>query len=141
MAQGLIEQHFSALNARDMDGVLGAFNNDVEWVAPGGVILHGPAQVESFLLAWWQAFPDASYELGAHVVGETVAALEGILTATHKGTLHTPGGDIPATGRAVRVPYAAIIRLEGDQIKSKHLYFDLVQLLTELGVRGELVEA
>jgi steroid delta-isomerase-like uncharacterized protein len=141
MAQGLIEQHVAALNARDMDGVLSAFSSNVEWVAPGGVILHGPAQVESFLLAWWQAFPDASYELGAHAVGETVAALEAILTGTHKGTLRSPGGDIPATGRTVRVPYVAIIRLEGDQIKSKHICFDLVHLLTELGVRGELVGA
>jgi len=67
-----------------------------------------------------------------------------VLTGTHLGTLSTPGGDLPATGKAVRVPFAAVMSLKNGQIHRKRIYFDLLDLLTQLGVLGaptQLVEA
>jgi steroid delta-isomerase-like uncharacterized protein len=136
MGEEIIKRYVAAVNARDLDGVLALLHPQMEWVAPGGVILRGAEQARTFLQAWLQAFPDAMYEVGAQVVGNGQAAFEATLTGTHWGTLRTQSGDIPATGRAVRVPFAAVLALDGDQIATVHLYFDLLQLLTELGMVG-----
>ena len=94
-----------------------------------------------FLSAYLQAFPDARYELNDQVIGDTTGAFEATLTGTHLGALATPGGDIPPTGKAIRLQFAAIFNLKNGQISRKRIYFDLLGLLTELGVPGQLVEA
>ena len=46
-----------------------------------------------------------------------------------------PNGQvIPATGRSLSVPYADVFEVEGDRITSDRLYFDQVELLTQLGL-------
>jgi steroid delta-isomerase-like uncharacterized protein len=141
MAPDVVEQHITALNGHDLDAVLAGLHPDVEWTSPGGVVLHGTVQVEQFLLAWLQAFPDATFELGPHVVGDATGALEATIVATHRGTLRTPHGDIPATNRTVRIPYAAVLGLDAGRIAVKHLYFDLAHVLLQLGVTDQLVGA
>jgi predicted ester cyclase len=137
----VLEQHIAALNAHDLEGVLAGLGPAVEWMSPGGVVLQGPGQVEQFLVAWWRAFPDATFHVGAQVVGDAVGALEATLVATHAGTLRTPSGDISSTGRTVRIPCAAILRLDAGRIAAKHLYFDLADVLAQLGVADQFAGA
>jgi len=41
---------------------------------------------------------------------------------------------VPPTGRHVQAPYVDILVVEGDQIASDHLYWDQVEMLTQLGL-------
>lgn len=144
MGEELIEMYVAALNDRNAAALRGMLCNDIELTAPGGVSLQGPEQVMAFVSGWLQAFPDVHYELTQHVFTEEKAAFDAVMTGTHLGTLHTPGGDIPATGKSVRVPFAGVMTLKSGQFHHKRLYFDLLGLLTELGVlggAGQLVEA
>jgi len=141
MGEEMVELYFAAVNDRNMEAVRNMVCEDTEWSAPGGVVLRGPDQVTGFLSAYLQAFPDARYDLIDYVVGDTTGAFEATLTGTHLGVLATPGGDIPPTGKAIRVPFAAIFNLKGGQISRKRIYFDLLGMLTELGVPGQMVEA
>lgn len=66
--------------------------------------------------------------------GEWVAA-EGVLEGTHKGPLAGPGRQmIPATNKRVRLPFCELTRMENGKIAEERVYFDLVGMLTQLGL-------
>ncbi len=51
--------------------------------------------------------------------------------------LSGPGGDIPATQREVTGRGVQMLKIEGDEVVDTRLYFDQVQLLTQLGLMPE----
>lgn len=59
---------------------------------------------------------------------------KGVFRETRTGSLVTPGDQvIPATRRSLEAPCAAVFEVEGGRIKSE-LYYDQVELLTQLGL-------
>jgi predicted ester cyclase len=64
---------------------------------------------------------------------EDIAVEEGAFTGTHKGTLQTPTGDIPATGRAVSLDYIQVLRFADGKHISFNLMFDRLLMLEQLG--------
>ena len=61
-------------------------------------------------------------------------ASEARFTGTHSGNLRTPNGEIPATGNTVVSSYALVVRVENDRFTSFHIYFDVAELLGQLGL-------
>jgi ketosteroid isomerase-like protein len=47
-----------------------------------------------------------------------------------------PAGTVEATGRSVTLPFVMIYRTNGESITGMRLYFDQMELLTQLGVIG-----
>lgn len=137
----ITELCFAALNDRNWSALRNLICDDTEWTAPGGVVLHGPDQVMTFFAAYFQSFPDARYELNRHAGTETTAGFDATLTGTHLGVLATPGGDIPPTGRSVTLPFAAVFTLRDGRIWRKSIFFDVLGLLLELEVAGQLLGA
>jgi hypothetical protein len=43
-------------------------------------------------------------------------------------------GDIPATNRHVKGPFCLVSEIEGDLYKSQRLYYDQVDMMTQLGL-------
>jgi predicted ester cyclase len=83
---------------------------------------------------WFAAFPDAHVELhGVHLLDEVVVE-EGTFTGTHAGVLHSPMGDVPPTGRAVRLPYIQVLRIRDGKHASFSLMFDRLLMLEQLGL-------
>ena len=68
-----------------------------------------------------------------HIAGDIVVE-EGTFTGTHHGTLHTPAGDIAATGRRAAVDYIHVLRYRDDKHVSFKLVFDRLQMLEQLGL-------
>jgi len=60
--------------------------------------------------------------------------VEGVFTGTHDGTLKTPMGDVPATGRKVKGDFIQIFEVDRGLVRRNHLMFDQVQLMTQLGM-------
>ena len=60
--------------------------------------------------------------------------LEAIFKGTHTGPLNAPSGTIPATGKAVEVPFVITMKAGGGKFTSFHLYFDQAELMTQLGL-------
>jgi SnoaL-like polyketide cyclase len=56
---------------------------------------------------------------------------------THEDTLSSPAGDIPATHKRLNGRGVQIFRVEGDTVVDTRLYFDQVQVLTQLGLMPE----
>ena len=65
---------------------------------------------------------------GLHIVGDT-AVEEGTFTGTHTGVLHGPMGDVPPTGRSVRLPYIQVLRFRDGKHASFNLVLDRLQML------------
>ena len=70
------------------------------------------------------------------VYGDGHAMLEADFVGTHVGAFE----GIPASHRAVRVPYAVAYDVDTNGIKALRLYFPMEQLLRQIGA-GERVEA
>jgi predicted ester cyclase len=136
-AQRIGGEFVEAFNAHDEGRIrqLNADNAVLE--APGDVRLEGREPVTEYAMAWLRAFPDArvtvknELEAGDWVVQEF--AFEGV----HQETLTTPAGEIPATNRRLTGRGVQILRVEGDTVADTRLYFDQVQVMTQLGLMPE----
>jgi predicted ester cyclase len=129
------EQGTAAFNAHDIDGFAATMTEDVSARAPGVGLLTGRQAVTGFYKSWLDAFPDGGVEIQAvHFVDDGFAVEEGAFHGTHRAPLRGPGGDLPATGRSVRVAYMQVLQFRGDKVSSFHLMFDRLELLEQLGV-------
>lgn len=128
------DRHLAAFNARDANEFVASESPDIEFVLPGAVTLRGREQVKAYVEIFWQAFPDATVTEQAQILTPEVAVTESIFRGTHAGPLHTPTGEIPATGRQVKMRQVAVQRVTDGLISSEHLYFDQLDLLGQLGI-------
>ncbi len=92
--------------------------------------------LKSVITAMRRAFPDLHFEI-TRMIGEgDWVALHSIMTGTHTGPLTPPLAprEIPATGKAIRVPHMHMIRLEaGNGAELLHL-MDTFALMSQLGL-------
>jgi predicted ester cyclase len=130
-AKQVVERHVEAFNAQQADAE--PWTEDAEFVAPGAS-MRGREQVLAFLGAFWEAFPDGRLELSRAFGEGSVAAAEGRFIGTHSGVFRTPTAEVPATGRLVDFRWMSAYEARGDELASEHLYFDQVELLTQLGL-------
>jgi steroid delta-isomerase-like uncharacterized protein len=102
------------------------------------VATHRKMQGVDQLIAAWQgwatAFPDSKATFrNAFVSGNTVV-LEVTWRGTHRGPLHTPGGQIAATGKTFDLPACQIIEIADGKATSMRQYFDMATLMQQLGI-------
>ncbi|TAN34495.1 DUF4440 domain-containing protein [bacterium] len=133
-AKAVVERGLKAFNAHDLEALARDAAPDIEGIAPGDVKLKGPQAVKEFNQNFVKAFPDARVE-AKHIFtqGNTVI-VEGVFTGTHHGTLTTPMGDVPATGRKVQGEYIQVLEVDRGLVKRLHLIYDQAQLMTQLGL-------
>src|SRR5215467_14320145 len=105
------ERGTATFNTHDADGFAEVLADDVVFEAPGGIRGKGKGACVQFFGSWFVAFPDA-----------------------HDDVLHHPMGDIPPTGRPVRISYIQVLRFRDGQHVSFNLMFDRLAMLEQLGV-------
>jgi steroid delta-isomerase-like uncharacterized protein len=128
------ERGTATFNAHDIDGFAEVLSDNVVLEAPGGIRGTGKAACLAFFGSWFEAFPDAHVDVHRLHIVDDVAVEEGTFSGTHHGVLHGAGGEIPATGRSVRVPYVQVLRFSNGQHVAFSLMFDRLSLLEQLGV-------
>ena len=106
--------------------------------APGDVRLEGREAATQYAMAWLNAFPDARITVHNEPEAGDWVVQEFTFEGTHKSTLSTPTGDIPPTNRRLTGRGVQILRIEGDTVAETRLYFDQVQVMTQLGLMPEL---
>jgi steroid delta-isomerase-like uncharacterized protein len=126
-----------AFNAHDLDAFGELFSDDVVQTAPGGMRAEGKAAAMEFYAVWFEAFPDSHIELDETLFTEDAAVEQGTFAGTHTGVFHTPEGDIPPTGRAVKAQYVNVLRLRDGKFISGDLMYDRLELLEQLGLVPE----
>ena len=130
-AEDLAERDIRAFNEQDLEAKVAISSPEMEFVVPGAT-LHGLAEVGAFARALWEAFPDGRITTTKRASRGSFVAVEGTFTGTHAGTLQTPSGDIPASGRSIELPCVVAYEVAAERIVTKHFYFDRVELLTQI---------
>ncbi len=135
----LTREAFRCADAHDVDGFLEFQAADCEWRTPQGP-LHGHDEVRAYVGGFQTAFSEGPHEIDrAYPIGDTAVVVEGHWTGKHTGTLTTPDGDVPATGRDVDLPFVLIVERKGssDQAGRLALYYDQLAFMGQLGLMPE----
>lgn len=135
-AKAVLEQAIDYWNATDRDAWETLYADDVVYEAPGGQRISGlSALKDQYFDALVTAAPDrTSREVVLFAEGEHVVE-QARYSGTHTGPLRSPTGvEIPATGKAFDFPFVGIFRVQGGKITSIRIYYDQMELLTQLGL-------
>jgi predicted ester cyclase len=127
----------AAFNAHDEARIRELNGENTILEAPGDVRIEGREPATQYAMAWLRAFPDATITVTNELASGDWVAQEFVFEGTHEDTLSGPGGDIPATHRHLRGRGVQIFRVEGDAVADTRLYFDQVQVMTQLGLMPE----
>ena len=127
----------AAFNAHDEQRLRAFYGDDSVLEAPGDVRLQGVDSIIGYVMAWLNAFPDAQLTVHNEVISGEWAVQQFTFEGTHEDTLSGPGGDIPATQKRLKGRGADVFHLVEGKIAEEYLYFDQVQVLTQLGLMPE----
>jgi predicted ester cyclase len=124
---------FSAIDRSDYELVASHTAENCECVAPGARLL-GRDQLIGFQRSFRLAFPDMVHDVTSYVQSGSVVVAEGAFRGTHSGPFRTSEGELPPTGRKIRVPFVQIVEISDGLATSIRVYFDRVDFMTQLGV-------
>ena len=135
-AKQVLEQAIECWNATDRDGWAALYTDDVVYEAPGGSHISGLADLkEKYFDALVTAAPDRKsrdvilFAEGDHVVEQAR------YTGTHTGIWRNPdGAEIRATGKKLDFPFVGVFRVENGKISSIRIYYDQIEVFTQLGL-------
>jgi steroid delta-isomerase-like uncharacterized protein len=131
------QRFIDAFNAHDEAAIRELNAENTVFEAPGDVRIEGKEAATEYAMAWVRAFPDARLIVNNEIVGGDWVAQEITFVGTHEDTLSSPNGDIPATHKRLNGRAVQIFKVEGDAVIDTRLYFDQVQVMTQLGLMPE----
>ena len=89
--------------------------------------------IADFLKSVFKAYPDVRLEvISSGDAGGGLVATQWVLHGTHTGPFMD---GTPSTGRTVSYAGASFTQVEGDKIRSEHVYFDRQMVAEQLGLR------
>lgn len=126
-----------AFNAHDAARIRATYTDTIRFEAPGDVQLEDPDAATEYAMGWARAFPDSRIDVHNEIATDDSVVQEFTFEGTHDDTLVGPAGEIPATHRRLAGRGVQILRIENGKISEHRLYFDQVQVLTQLGLMPE----
>jgi ketosteroid isomerase-like protein len=133
-ARETMERITAALLSGDRDALGGCYSADAVAETPDERRLQGGPAIADYLLRIKRAFPDASYEyVMKYEVGDT-AIDEGYFVGTHTGVLSTPEGEVPPTGRKLRLRECDILEVADGVAVAHRSYYDQLDFTSQLGL-------
>ena len=130
-----------AFNAHDQQRIRELNGDDEVLEAPGEVRVEGGDAATEYAMSWVRAFPDAQITVHNEIAADDWVVQEITFTGTHQDTLSSPTGEIPPTHKTLNGRAVQLFRIEGETIADARLYFDQVQLMTQLGLMPEAATA
>jgi steroid delta-isomerase-like uncharacterized protein len=129
----IAQKNSDAYNKHDIENLSTCYTEDATYDSPRtGRNLRG-AGIVKYVKSVWEAYPDAKAEVVTmREAGDGLIVTEWVFSGTNTGTL--PNGS-PATGRNVSFQGASFTQYKGDKIQSERVYFDLLDVLTQLGLK------
>ena len=90
---------------------------------------------EKYFDALMKAAPDRlSRDIVLFADGEYVVE-QARYVGTHTGPLRSPDGiEVPPTGKQFDFPFVGIFRVQGGKIRSIRIFYDQIELFTQLGL-------
>ena len=132
----ILEQAIEYWNAGDRDAWATLYAEDVVYEAPGGQQISGLGDLqEKYFDALLTAAPDRlSRDVVLFADGEYVVE-QARYVGTHTGPLQRPGGvEVSPTGKRFDFPFVGVFHVQGGKIRSIRIYYDPIELFTQLGL-------
>ena len=101
------ERLFAVIDGQRWDEYETVMHPDVEMTSPSST-LHSAREWAEFSRGFAAAMSDGQHTPAWTIQDGDAFAVEGVWTGTHTGPLAGPGGEIPATGRSVTLPFCAV---------------------------------
>ena len=133
----IIKKWFTAVNAKDYDGYLDLFSDDVvSRSTANSEPIQGKDAIRQQLAGLYAAFPDYHLKLENSVVADDQFVCEIGVSGTHIDDLNLgPGAPpIPATGKRFRTQGIFVATVKDGKVSEVHVYPDLVGLMRQLGL-------
>jgi steroid delta-isomerase-like uncharacterized protein len=124
----IVHEHIDAENRRDAKGTVNTFHSPRYEVFPFGAVADGASAVEELLAGIFSAFPDFHVELLKTYHSDDAVIIEVEIS----GTQAAQWGDIPSTGKKMKVPLLAICVFEADRMMCEKIYFDMATAARQL---------
>jgi steroid delta-isomerase-like uncharacterized protein len=140
-ARQLGAKFVDAFNAHDEARIRELNGENVVFEAPGEIRLEGRDAATEYAMAWLRAFPDARLTVTNELADGDWVAQEFTFEGTHEDTLSSPSGDIPATHKRLDGRGVQIFKVDGEVVTDTRLYFDQVDVMTQLGLMPEPASA
>ena len=135
-AREIMDRITQAILAGDRDVLRQQYADDAVGEAPEPGRLEGGDAIVEYMMSFRQAFPDLSWEPKATFEDGDDALDEGWLAGTNSGTLSSPEGDLPPTGRRLRLRECDVITVRGGRAVSHRFYYDRLDFASQLGLVG-----
>ncbi|OBH90468.1 ester cyclase [Mycobacterium sp. E2733] len=126
--EAIVNQHVEVENRHDVEATIATFTQPRYEV--NGVPSDGEDAVRELLQGLMVGFPDLHAELGRMRHADDAIFGEGLITGTHDGEW----AGIPPTGRRIEIPIVGIFEFDGDRLLCEKVYFDMANVLMQMGV-------
>jgi predicted ester cyclase len=136
-ARAIAAQFVDAFNAHDEDRVRALNGETGVMEAPGDVRVEGRDAVTAYAMAWINAFSDATIEVHDEIAEGDWCVQRFTFHGTHDGVLASPVGEIAPTHRRLAGRGVQMVRVEDGVTVETHLYFDQMQVMSQLGLMPE----
>lgn len=125
----------AGLERHDITAVRECYAENAVVTAPDAGEVRGRDQIADYWRTFIDSFPDGRYESLNKLESGDRAIDEGYFIGTNTEPLYLPDGQtMPATGKRVRLRACDIATVKGDQVIEHHLYFDQMELMSQLGL-------
>jgi steroid delta-isomerase-like uncharacterized protein len=124
-----------AFNKRDFESARGLLADDLTFEdVAAGVTVSGPDGFFGYAGAWAGAFSDMEITVLSIVGDDTHAAGELSGGGTHDGTLPTPQGPVPPTGKRFDERFTWYADIADGKITGLRDYYNMMSIMTQLGL-------
>ena len=130
-------QWVEAFNAHDEERMRELTAENAVFEAPGDVRLEGRDAGVGYAMSWINAFPDARIDVHDELEAGDWVVQEFVFSGTHTAPMESPMGEIPATNRSLSGRGVQIFRIEAGMVADTRLYFDQMDVMTQLGLMPE----
>ena len=132
-ALDVTQRQLDAYNAHDPDALIALYTEEATYHSPRfDHPLKGQALAD-FFKSLFRSFPDLRLEVTSKGdTGGGLVASQLVLHGTHTGPFMD---GTPPTGRTVSYSVASFTQVEGDKIRSEHVYLDRQTVAEQLGLK------
>ena len=134
-AREIMDRITDAVMSGDGEAVLRLYAADAVAETPEEK-LEGAAAIADWHAAFRRAFPDGVWESRTKYEAGDTAIDEGYVVGTHTGTLSTPEGDVPPTGRSLRLRECDMVTVVDGVAVTHRFYYDQMEFMSQLGLMG-----
>jgi steroid delta-isomerase-like uncharacterized protein len=131
----IVKAAMTAYNDKDWAKLKEVFATDAMYDEKGTHRrLQGIGPIIDAWQGWATAFPDSQGTFVREFTSGDTAVLEVVWKGLHAGPLQMPSGTIPASNKRIELPACQVVQVGGGKVTSFSHYFDMLTLLTQIGV-------